>query len=73
MLRFMGSQRVGHDWATELTELTASQIFTNLKYAGLPWWSSGWESACWQGTWVRSLVQEDSTCCEGTELVCHNY
>ena len=26
-----------------------------------------------QGTWARSLVQEDSTCCEGTELVCHNY
>ena len=24
MLRFMGSQRVGHDWATELTELTVT-------------------------------------------------
>ena len=25
VLRFMGSQRVGHDWATELTELKVSQ------------------------------------------------
>ena len=25
MLRFMGSQRVGHDWATELTELNTTE------------------------------------------------
>ena len=28
MLRFMGSQRVGHDWATELTD----SLFTTLNY-----------------------------------------
>ena len=26
-----------------------------------------------QGTWVRSLVREDPTCCEATKPVCHNY
>ena len=26
-----------------------------------------------QGTWVRSLVQEDSTCHGATKSVCHNY
>ena len=26
-----------------------------------------------QGTWVRSLVQQDSTCCGAAKPVCHNY
>ena len=26
-----------------------------------------------QGTWVRSLVQEDSTCCWATKPMCHNH
>ena len=26
-----------------------------------------------QGTWVWSLIQEDSTCCGATKSVCHNY
>ena len=26
-----------------------------------------------QGTWILSLVQEDSTCHGGAKLVCHNY
>ena len=26
-----------------------------------------------QGTRVRSLVQEDPTCCGATKPVCHNY
>ena len=26
-----------------------------------------------QGTWVRSLVQEDPTCCRATKPVCHSY
>ena len=26
-----------------------------------------------QGTWVESLVQEDSTCCEASKPICHNY
>ena len=26
-----------------------------------------------QGTWVQSLVLEDSTCCRATKPMCHNY
>ena len=58
MLRFMGSQRVGHDWATELSWLALClvlylkinpQLFLYLKVfqnvlQGLPWWLSGNES-----------------------------
>ena len=25
-----------------------------------------------QGTWVQSLVQEDSSCCAATRLLCHS-
>ena len=25
-----------------------------------------------QGTWIQSLVWEDSTCCGAPKLVCHN-
>ena len=25
------------------------------------------------GTWIRSLVQEDSTRCRAAKLICHNY
>ena len=39
VLWFVGSQRVGHDWATDL-------IWSERKF-GLPWWLSGKESACW--------------------------
>ena len=38
LLQFMGSQRVGHDWAIELN-------WTE-EYIGLPWWLSDKESAC---------------------------
>ena len=38
VLQFMGSQRVRHDWATELN-------WTEAKFE-LPWWRSGKESAC---------------------------
>ena len=40
VLRFMGSQRVRHYWATELN-------WTEYVKMGLPWWLSGKESA-WQ-------------------------
>ena len=43
---------------------------------GLPWWRSGWESACQcrgQGTQVRALVWEDPTCRGATRPVSHNY
>ena len=37
---------------------------------GLPWWSSGLESACqWRGTWVRSLIWEDPTYLGATQPV----
>ena len=36
---------------------------------GLPCWLR----ICQQGTWVQSLVQEVSTCCEVTKPMCHNY
>ena len=41
---------------------------------GLPWWRSGWESACQcKGTRVRALVWEDPTCRRATWPVSHNY
>ena len=41
---------------------------------GLPWWSSGLESACqWRGTWVRSLIWEDPTCNRATKPMYRNY
>ena len=43
-----------------------------------PWGTSlvvQWLKIClpMQGTRVRDLVQEDSTCCGATKPVCHNY
>ena len=26
-----------------------------------------------KGTWVQSLIQEDSTCCGAAEPMCHNH
>ena len=43
------------------------------KVPGLPLWSSGWVRPQMQGTQVRSLVWEDSTCHRATEAVHHNY
>jgi len=39
MLRFMGSQRVGHDWATELTEICFQDLKTWFwkKFKSLHW------------------------------------
>ena len=37
-LQSMGSQRVGHDWATSLS---LSRIDIKIKWEGLTWWSSG--------------------------------
>ena len=44
VLRFMGSQRVGHNWTTDL-------IWSD------PWWYRGWEFACQCPTQVQSLVE----------------
>ena len=50
------------------------QHWVKKKAAGLPWWSQ------WlrirlpsQGTWLRSLVLEDSTCCGAAERGRHDY
>ena len=55
VLQFMGSQRAGHDWATELNWECALYIW--------PSWLSGKESPCNAGDlqeiWVQSLGQED--------------
>ena len=58
MLRFTRSQRVGHDWTTELN------------WTGLPWWLSGKESTCqwrrhgfnsWSGK-IPHAVEQISPC-----------
>ena len=72
VLRFTGSQRVGHGWVIELN-WTETLIYkcSNLE-EGLPWWLSGRESACQCMKQVWSLTWEDPTCCGATKLVCHN-
>ena len=52
MLQFMGSQRVGHDWATELnwtdsiTGTPVHRIVLKRHYSEAPWWLSNKEFAC---------------------------
>ena len=42
--------------------------------SGLPWWLSGKEICLpMQETWVRSVIQKDSTCKGAAKPVCHNY
>ena len=63
VLQSMGSQRVGYDWATELTDtsmlLYIMTLQKNIEFQ-LCWWSSGWESAlqckghC-LGPWSRKI------------------
>ena len=50
MLRFMGSQRVGHDRTTELTEDVRKSSLVAQTEKNLP---------AMQETWLRSLGQED--------------
>ena len=38
VLRFMGSQRVGHDWVTELTDWHFSLLNAIMKIMGIPLW-----------------------------------
>ena len=47
VLQSMGSQRVGHDWTTELTELNKLNISTLVLFKPIyvsPWW--GWRHQC---------------------------
>ena len=60
VLQSVGSQRVGHNWVTELS------------WQGLPWWLSSKQSACrYSRHPVPSLVQEGLTCRAATEPVQH--
>ena len=43
----------------ELREMTSYDI----NPVRFPWWSSGWVHLSMQGTWVQTLIWEDSTCC----------
>ena len=62
-IQSMGSQRVGYDWTTELTDtsmlLYIITLQKNIEFQ-LFWWSSGWESAfqckghCF-GPWSRKI------------------
>ena len=51
-----------------------------LKKSGLPWWSPGWESACWFGEhesdpWSRRIprVERWLSSCTTTKSTCHDY
>ena len=49
-------------------------LFQLKAWQGLPWWRSGWESACQcKETRVRALVWEDPTCRGATRPMSHNY
>ena len=50
ILRFMGSQRVGHDWATELTELNILDVRTLSSY------SHDTKNILRQCSWMRTQV-----------------
>ena len=71
MTEFLGSQRVGHDWATSLSFFLRLRRAQNLQVQskwiiGIPGWASGWEVHLPVRT--RSLLWEDSTCCGATKL-----
>ena len=51
VLRFMGSQRVGHDWVTELN-------WTEASGAGEKWADSTCKISCWLWWWLPSLVNK---------------
>ena len=53
MLRFMGSQRVGHDWATELKWLSAFSFWVSLfpRTRGYSWFTKWGKSTVWFPTW----------------------
>ena len=47
VLRFMGSQRVGHDWATELNWTDVSYVIQNLQ------WANQVTEAEWAGSYCK--------------------
>ena len=69
VLRFMGSQRVGHDWATDLI------WYSNKKMKNRASLVIQWLRIClpMQETWVWSLVWEDPTSRGATKPMFHNF
>ena len=59
MLQFMGSQRVGHNWATELnwTELNWIELIDGWRTWGRFYWVES-ELSCWEAIWELSLLEE---------------
>ena len=49
------------------------KVSEKVKNLGLPWWLNGKESTCQCRRRVRSLMQEDPTCCGPTKPLCHKY
>ena len=71
MTEFIGSQRVGHDWAASLSFFLRLRLAQNLQVQskwiiGTPGWASGWEVHLPVRT--RSLLWEGSTCCGAAKL-----
>ena len=68
---FKDSVQLGGDGIKKSDTCYDSSLY---KYGiGLPWWSSGWESASSMGTQILSLVWEDTTCPMEAKPVCQNY
>ena len=48
-------------------------VYINIAIKGFPGGTVAKIHLAMWWTWVQSLVQEDSTCCRATKLMCHNY
>ena len=71
VLQSMGSQRVAHDW---VTELNWNLNIIMAKPTGLRWWLSGQESACWCrrckfNPWVGKIPLEKEMATHSSILV----
>ena len=59
VLSFMGSQRVGHDWVTELTEVMPIEAVFPLSLIGLFWvWASSGQG---QNAWTQGTCHFESS------------
>ena len=78
VLQFMGSQRVGHDWVTDLIWLQLKRCSKNGSYAisylnfplAFKWLQTVKHLSAMQETWVRSLGLEDHL---ETEMAAHSF
>ena len=76
VLRFMGSQSVGHDWATELN-WTELNWMSRLKYLGKKWCLNSTGSGWWERGKAHAPVHwrqlPDTLCCtcgDGSKVSC---